>query len=58
MVENSLGYTSKPGKQLGHSDLSTKGVSQSVRISRHFRFNCFRKKESSGQIHLGDIVEI
>lgn len=53
MVENSLDYTSKPGKQLRHNDLSTKEFHKMWDVNR-----CFRKKEPSGQIHLEDTVEI
>lgn len=53
MVGNSLGYTSKPGKQLGHSNLSIKEFHKMWDANR-----CFRKKELSGQIHLEDTVKL
>lgn len=53
MRGNSLGYTSKPGKQLGHYDLSIKKLHEVWYANR-----CFRKKELNDQIHLEDTVEI
>lgn len=53
VVRNFLDYTSKPGKQLGHNDLSIKDFHKVWDANR-----CFRKKKLSGQIHLEDIVEM
>lgn len=42
---------------MGHGDLSIKGVSQSVRISRHSDSIIFRKKESES-VHSSDSIAL